>query len=521
MRTSSILALAALLLPTAALAQSAAEVCGNFGGGGIDVAQGRAEADIAIAEPGFSVFLQLPVSGTTNVPLNTKLRIAGSLQDLEGETPFMRIYLETLDAAPVPFTRVGNQVIPDENLAPNTTYVFYSDFVEGPCGRDCFGNFQFTTGTRVDNEPPVFDRVPNAHAFINDICDFGASHTFGVAMGFVPEDIAWLEVAVALGDRAPRKVFAGAVQNRAEPEFFLSGDQTPLALNDAVRFALTPVDLAGHVGEPVIIRTRARSMQILNDAGTLNDVPPVQCALPNFPSPALASAAPRGGLVEVAFPFEATPLSVTDGEREVALIPVEDTPAGQRLLPAEDLAPGTWELVAQDCPFCACEGCALDVDGQLEVSELDDAAAPDEPRIVSLDEDLDPAFAEGQCVADDTAIVVTLAAGADDGTAALDLRYHASLRLADALPVQVGRLLAPEQDGDDVVLRLDTAAYGRLLTEDFELEIVAEDLSGNVSSVARIRHSAGAAAGCSGSGAPAPLFGFAILLGAFLRRRRC
>ena len=73
-----------------------------------------------------------------------------------------------------------------------------------------------------------------------------------------------------------------------------------------------------------------------------------------------------------------------------------------------------------------------------------------------------------------------------------------------------------------MTLRLETARYGRLLTESFILELVVTDLADNESELASLEHATAAEPGCAASDVPgsgAPLALFALLALGVIRKR--
>jgi MYXO-CTERM domain-containing protein len=521
--------LAALLAPTLALAQADAERPGLVAPPPDDcfIAPPSAAEPAAPVPPGdfiTSIFLETPTHESLGVPLNVILRLSGFFGDLD--SGFVELVFEdTATQTPVAFTRSGGRVVPDAPLAPNTEYAVYSRFTDDGVCPDCTPQiYTFLTGTAEDHDAPPAPAELLAHALVSDQCEgFGNNHSLLIGAFDLDADIARVEVAAARRDRTPVGITDSPVFNSERFEVHTNLGEEPVTLGDAVLIALTPVDLAGNKGDATLIRVRARAASAFT-GGNIEDLEPIQCSLDAAPTPALVGAAPRGGLVEVAFPFEASPVAVRQGDTEVALIPVEDTAVGQRLLPAETLGAGAWDLVPVDCPFCACSGCALGAAGALEVTATEDTEAPAAPVILGVDEVLDPAFAEGVCAPDDTAVIVRIEPGVDDATASEDLRYHAAIRVEDSLPVAVGAFLRPEVDGGEHVLRLETAQYGRLLTQPFELELTVVDLADREGEASFDHDGNVPAAGCSASGVPAtglPV-GIALigLLGLALRRRR-
>jgi hypothetical protein len=482
-------------------------------------------------EPGFfSVHLASPRPGHVGVPTNVQLVLAGFIQDLDAEPPFLEIALIGPDETEVPLERAGALARPAGELLPHTDYRFEVRGVDGDCF-DCFGESgsSFTTGAGPDHAAPALFEEPEVHAFVfsaeHQACGFTQRHGMVGRIGGLGTDVARISVSATIGNATATKTNDVLVHG-AEASFSSQGD-APLALGDHVHVAVTPIDLAGNTGDARVVRVSAQALLGEGVVPAFEDFELLQCTLHPEPAVDLPEALPTNGRIVARYGIEPIPLALRDGDDVIPLHPVDHLDHAQVLEPAQPLpANRTLDLVSLPCPHCTCPGCVVDVNAQVRTSAAADTTAPEAPRLLELREDLDPAPASGDSCHDDrTALVAILAAGVDDAAAAWELRYDAVLRLEGKLAVDVGRALpAVRLDDERVAVRLRTQPYGRLLSETFELELVAKDLADNASGASFPHDPLGSAGGCAqagGGSSGAPLWALLTGLGlAALRRRR-
>lgn len=474
---------------------------------------------------GFSpLALASPSPFSTGAPRNAELVLSGFLGDLDFEPPFVELKLLDDDEREVPFERRAHVIRPLELLQPFHRYRLVLDGTDSCPGCGGFEEWSFTTGGRVDHVGPALTEVPRAQVLVPSEGDAGcgfvrsaSEHVVIAEVGPLPADVARLVVTARTPDGAPERVFDGLPPGPV----LLAHGQGFLGLHDRVIVAFTPIDAAGNPGTAVIVRVRARP---LDDARSepFHQLDERQCELPASPLVAMPEALPTNGRLVVDFPLEPVPLALRG---EGALIPLQPASSGagaRVLVPTAPLPAGaSLALEALPCEHCACPGCDLVAHAALTVGDGRDDTAPAPPAVLALREDLDPPASTGACHAERTALVVILEAGEDDQTPPEHLRYDADLRLDGRLPVEVGRLLPAAARGDGTyAVRLDSARYGRLLPEDFDLTLRAVDLAGNASE-AEHRHEAGKAGGCSSTGrAGGPALALLLLLLGLIRPAR-
>lgn len=472
-----------------------------------------------------------PSSGATSVPRNVEIVLGGFLGELDIQPPFLLVKLRDNNGAEVPSTRSGALLRPVALLSPQASYrvsveLANPDSCPG-CGIE--ESFWFTTGDDVDTEPPRWSGAPLVQALVfseqERQCGIGGGlDTTHMLLGRLSDlddpDIARVSVAIKPGGAATTRVFDTVVEQSTR-YFFRSGSE-PLGLGDDVIVAVTPVDAAGNAGAATSVRVRARPFSDIREE-RFEDLADRQCSLPANVAPALPERVPTNARFVVDMPVEPVPLALVHDGGAMPLHPVEHLPSGQVLEPAEELPAGaTVNLVALPCFQCACIGCDVARSWAFRVADGPDKRAPEPPVVLELLEDLIPAPAEEECHPDRSALIVRLEAGVDDTTAAEHLRYDAVIRLSGQLAVEVGRSL-PALVGDDgtVAIRVDTSAYGRLLSQPFELDVIATDLAGNDATTTFV-HDEGA--GCSSTQARSgsvPLTGLALAaLGVWLGQRR-
>lgn len=457
------------------------------------------------------VHMALPRSGAIGVPRNVELILGGFLNDLDFVPPFLVVKLLDPDHAEVPSTRSGALLRPAVTLAPHTTYRVAVRLADPTSceGCDLEQDFPFTTGADPDHVPPAYAAEPFVQALVLSDADrqcgfggaFGTTHLLLGRMPELPPDVARLSIAVRPGNgtttRATDLIVRGATQH------FFRGGTEQVALDDEIIIAVTPIDLAGNAGAAVSVRVRARPFEALRDA-PFEELDDRQCALPFGVRAALPDTVPTNARFLVEMPVEPVPMGLVLDGATIPLHPTEHLPGGQVLEPTSPLPSGrTLQLVSLPCAHCACVGCDVSTPTSFTVGDSADDEPPAAPVVLGFVEDLDPAPAEDLCHPDRTALIALLERGDDDKTPAAHLRYDAVLRVGDQLSVEAGRALPVvlREDGTAAV-RLETAAYGRLLTEPFELELTARDLAGNRSSTSVIHDAGEAGFGCASSRVP-------------------
>lgn len=483
--------------------------------------------------PFFSPQMASPRPSSGNVPRNVEIVLAGFLGDLEGPQPFLAMRLRDAAGAEVPTTRSGRVVRPLAPLEPFALYALQLEPADPELCPECgvFDVWPFETGADFDTEAPRFGGEVVGHAFVlseaDRQCGFGfapsSTHLLLLRVAGM-DDVARVSVAVKAGHgAAATRAFDRVVDT--DTHFFFRGGSEPLSLGEPVVVAVTVVDRAGNEGPTRVVRIRARAFDDLRRA-PFEELALRQCVLPATVRPTRAEVVPTNARFVVEMPVEPVPMALVGADAVVPLQPVEQLPFGQVLERAAPLPSGaSLTLTTRSCASCACEGCDHGAPVPVLVGDGPDQRPPEAPVVLELREDLAPPRGEGACLPDSTALVAVLERGADDATAPAQLRYDVDVRLEGQLPVELGRWLpAVTLDDERTAVRVDTALYGRLFAEPFELEIRAVDLAGNRSPATTVQHEL-AAAGCSSVDVDAsrrPPVALALLLAgvALFRARR-
>jgi len=481
------------------------------------------------ANPFSAPFLASPSWNSAPVPRNVALVLGGDVGNLEFDPPLMEVQLVDALDRDIPFVRTGHIVRPQGLLAPFTTYRLFTR--SSPACEGCFPEqgFLFETGQLIDSTRPTLRSATLVQAFVvseeEQFCGMGKLILAG-RVDDLSDDVTRISVAINRPSGVAQRVVDLVTEEQATAHF-----QVPLelqvALHDSLFVAITPIDQAGNVGVARTMRVRVRDFNDARTTGFLS-LDERQCDLPDGPRLALPDVIPTNAQLLLELPLEPVPLALTGDAGEFALIPTEHLPAAQLVESIEPLPAGALlDVITLPCPACSCPGCGVAIRGQVRVADGPDEAPPALPVVLDVVEDLDPpAAASDTCYADRTALVMTLAAGSDDTTPAAFLRYDVTVRQEGELAVTAGRALTATELADgSVVVRLDTAALGRLLPQPLEFVVGVTDLGGNRSQTTYSHDPEFVAAGgCSatatGHGAPVSLALLALLALVTTRRRR-
>jgi hypothetical protein len=483
-------------------------------------------------EPAFgSVFVVLPPAGAGPVPRNVELTLGGTLAEVE--QGFWDLRIEG-NGGRIAFTIEGGRVTVDGGLLPpGIVTLTLSPTASHPCS-GCFPPSRMTLEVTdvVDVTPPTFSQLV-IHDFVPPPIDLQTRCNRFVGTGDV------LQVAVTAEEDAigffaarhplvePRTVLqTGLLYGGYGAAFNVNLSPTTLvAAGDEVIVIGVARDLAGNVSPPLVTRLRVRSMLAVPDETlTVFDVPEQRCALDGAPEVQVPQRLPRNPSVRVVFPFEEQPLALQQGDELVSLVPganvVEDARAGRLFFAPRPIDPGAWTLVNLPCTRCICPLCTVPLAETVVIDDVVDTTPPAAPIVRGLLDDADPPTAAGTCSPDRAATLAVLAPGDDDFADSHDLVYDVALRLGDdpPRPLGVGLHALRRADGD-VVLRLPTAPFGRVVDAALTLEITARDTAGNTSTTTWTQGAGEPEGGCatSGEGAVVALAVLAVRRG---RRRR-
>lgn len=490
----------------------------------------------AIAEPGFGgLFVVSPPQGAFDVPRNVEIRLGGDVNSLDVEPAQMSVQVFDSTGARVPFERTGLDIELLAPLPPNQTFVVRIEGTDAnPCP-ECFGvqELSFTTGEEIDREAPVLDGAPPVHVFVlpngeqAEQCGvfFGQTHIIMIDFGPQLPSNTWVAVAGKKDGGPPQSLIEIFNTGQIFPAQTNVGTTVPTALGDVFFVALTPRDLAGNVGEARIVRVRARSF--IDQQLPRDQLAPLWCDMPESPAVIAAETLPTNGELAIDFPFEEVPValrSVDDPDAPVIpLVPLRDTASGNVYGTVAPLPAGAeFDVVGLECTQCVCKGCTAFDPQRVVIGNAADDEAPAAPVFVELREDASPPLSiEEQCVPDRPAILAVLQAGVDDGTAATDLRYDATIAIDGQPPVVLGRSLAARDiGGGQVEVRIETGGYGRILGDPLELTLEAIDAAGNRKAASHL-HGQVEEEGCASASPASPAaLAFALGLLALARRRR-
>ncbi|HEY4222932.1 MAG TPA: hypothetical protein VGO62_16360 [Myxococcota bacterium] len=540
MRSPALVLLVAVLVkagPAAAQLEDRAAPpvdCGQLTNGGV-VTPPEAGGDAFVPAQNGNIQLLAPPPNAAGVPRNVEIRLGGSVDQLDLDPPAFTVALLDPDSQPVPVTRVGGLMHPIHPLDAQTAYtVSIAPTDANPCP-DCSPAqlIGFSTGDDIDTTPPDLSKPLPIDVFVMpdpalaQQCGlfFSQTHQIVIQFGGRFPINALIDVFARTAGTSP--VFIAEQLNTGQIfPLSTSLDPTlPTALGDTFEIAVIARDLAGNTSAPRIEHIRARSF--VDESEDPTTLPPLWCSVSSAPTVTAPAQMPENGRIEVAFPFEEVPVDlVDDAGNETPLIPVDDIAGGHVYDALEPLPPHrTFHVEALSCPHCVCSGCApaagTILGDAITTTSSTDTNAPAAPKFRRFGEDSDPALIVAQqCGDDHAALLVFLAPGSDDVTSALDLRYDASIRIADGPPLALAHGLVPRTAADgSTQLRIDEGALGRVLGEHFVLSLDAVDAAGN-RSTSDIENGRDAAAGCSSTrGSSASLAILALLL-LSLRRRR-
>jgi hypothetical protein len=490
----------------------------------------------AIAEPPGTgnLFLTSPPSGAFDVPRNVEVRLGGDVNALDVEPAQMAVQLLDQSGARVPYERTGLTLRPLAPLAAAQTFFVRIEPTDANQCPDCFGiqETQFTTGDLIDRTAPVLEGPPPVHVFVlpngeqAEQCGvfFGQTHIIVVDMGPQLPNNTWIEVAGKKEGAPPQGLFE---QFNTSGQVFAAqtnvGTTVPTALGDVFFVAITPRDLAGNVGAARVVRVRARSFT--DQQLPREELIPLWCDMPESPHVVAAETLPTNGELAVEFPFEEVPValqSVANPDAPVIpLVPVRDTATGNVYNTVVPLPAGEqFDVVGLECTQCVCKGCTRFAPQRVVVGAGEDNEPPAAPAFVELREDPSPPLSvAGQCVPDRPAILAILEAGVDNATAAVDMRYDATIAIDGQPPVVLGRSLSARDIGSgQVEVRIETNGFGRVLGEPLELTLEAIDAAGNR---AAATHAQGQEedTGCASTSPAQSLLGALALALLALRRR--
>jgi hypothetical protein len=464
------------------------------------------------------------------VPRNAVFRLGGDVAGLaRGLWQVRFVQRDVL----LPTTIDGDRVVVDD-LAPGPLRVTVTTSATHPCP-ECFGPVTrelFVTDDD-DERPPVLRDV-RVESFILPPLDLQQRCNQGFGTDDVVTVVATVDEPVLLrvfarADRVdPRVLFDNGLALVGRAALAVGANFASLAPADRVVVVLAHEDLAGNVGDPVVVRVRRRPPGSVDPAVlTLDELPPRICTLPSVPDVAVPARLPRNPRIRVVFPLEDLPLAVqpADGGAAVPLVPdaafTDDGRGGRFFAPAVPLPAGAWDVVPLPCPRCLCPTCTAPLRTRVELTDVVDAAPPAEPTVRGLIDDADPDPADGACHPDRPATLVALAPGSDDVAGSADLVYDAVVTDEDGLRRPVGDGLLPlRRANGDLAVRVPTATVGRFVGSSMRLELVARDTAGNASAPVSVDGVPGAAmAGCAAGPSSGALLALATVLG-FRRRRR-
>ncbi|MDP2340582.1 MAG: hypothetical protein Q8O67_06475 [Deltaproteobacteria bacterium] len=487
--------------------------------------------------PGFgNVFLAAPpLVGA--VPRNVELVLGGTLAEIA--LGFWRIAVVVpgfsgpgLPEIVVPSTVVNDRIVVDGGLLPanSNIRVRIEPSETHPC-QGCFGaqEFNFSTTSVVDTVAPVLDDdAVTVHGFVLP------SLSDQQACGFFGGDLHVLDVR--LSTREPTLFTVAGRGVRTEPTVLVRrqfvdsaaqqlnlsfGRDIAFTLGEPIVVVVTARDLAGNISEPRVVRVRMRSFVDRADP----ELEALSCSLAAAADVAVPSVLPTHPSLRVVFPFEELPLSLrpvdNDGP-EIPLVPVadvfEDARTGHVFETAREIPAGRYDVVNGPCPRCVCPECNVAPGTRVTIDDVTDASAPADPEVKAVLEDPSPDLSEGICHADDAATLIVLAPGVDDVSAPQDLVYDAVIRLKDGLPRPAGAALVPLlRANGDVVVRIPSGPFGRLVGTAFTLTLTARDAAGNTSKTTYENQGDNVdEGGCSA----APVASFLVLAGLLRRRRR-
>lgn len=466
--------------------------------------------------PGFgSLVVASPPAGAA-VPRNVEIRLAGDVANLDSEPPLYTFELRAQDGSRVAFAREGGVVRPVEPLPADSSWsAVVAPTSAHPCP-DCITQWElvFMTTSEIDTEPPLLEELPPINVFVMPSPEeasrcgmfFGTTHQIFIEFGPRQPSSTWVTVSARKDGSAPRRLVESFLSGSTFTNVADVGPQVPVALGDPFTIGVTLRDLAGNVGPARVVRVLARSFA--DQQQPMSSLDPLWCAVPPAVSVAAQQPLPPNGRIVVDFPFEEVPLALApvDGGAPVPLIPMEDTAFGHVYGAALPLPAGAqFDVIGLDCPHCTCPGCTAVEPVRIAVGESPDVEPPAAPVVTGFREDVAPERAfEEECRPDRPALLVELEPGRDDVTDALALRYDASVRAGDAPARVLARSAIPYVRADgSTVLRLETAALGRLLAEPFELTLDAVDAAGHrTSTTARWEPSSTEASGCASGGTP-------------------
>ena len=484
-------------------------------------------------QPSFgSVFVVTPPAGTGPVPRNVEILLGGTLNELDQGFWDLRIDGRV---GSIPFERDGARIVPEGGLLPpGTVKLSLTTTAAHPCN-GCFSPtlIALEVTNIVDATPPTFtefvlhDVVPPPLDLQTRCGSFaGTGDVFEVSL--VSDEDALVGFSARNALLAPRNVIqTGLVWGNYRASFATSLTPTQvISAGDDVVIVARARDLAGNLSPPLVTRLRARSMTTVPDATTtILDLPEQRCELDAVPEVRVPEHLPRNASLRVVFPFEEQPLALQRADELVPLVPgadvVEDARVGRLFAPARPVEPGPWTLVNLPCTRCVCPDCTAPLSQAIVVDDVVDTSAPAAPVVRALLDDAEPPRAEGRCAPDHAATLAVLAPGDDDIAGPFDLTYDVVVRLGDGPLRPLGQGLVPFRRADgDVVLRLPTASFGRIVDADLTLEITARDTAGNASTTTWSQGLAAVDGGCAASGSDAGVGSATALLGLALRRRR-
>jgi hypothetical protein len=478
-------------------------------------------------QPAFgSVVIASPPAAVGPVPRNVELALGGAIAEVDQGLWDIR-----LDGpiAPIPFERDGARIVPVGGLLPPGIVTLT---LEANAAHPCQGcslpaRLTLQVTDDVDVTPPTITDLV-VHELVpppveqQTACNFFAGTGDFLELAVTTDEDAFVAFGARHALLAPRGVFAAAARGNFRADTNISLASTPIvAVGDDVIVAGFARDLAGNVSPALVTRVRARSMlTVVSPDTTIDELPEQRCSLDGAPEVHLPAQLPRNPSLRVLFPFEELPLALRRGDEFVALVPgadvVEDARAGRLFAPAQPVDAGAWELVSLPCTRCVCPQCTSPLRMPVTLVDVVDTTPPAAPVVRGLLDDAAPARSGGRCVPDHAATLAVLAPGDDDVSGTLDFTYDVVVRLGTDPPRPVGVGLAPLQRADgDVVLRLPTAPFGRIVDDDMTLEITARDAAGNTTT-ATWTQSRDDAGGCAATGGGEVL----VLGGLVLARRR-
>jgi hypothetical protein len=444
--------------------------------------------------PGFgTVVLVAPPVDTGPIPRNVELLLAGELAELDQGLLRLRVLVDGVDVA---FTRDAHRVVVDGGLPPGRLLVTITSTPQHPCP-ECVGPQSWAFDVLdLEYETPPSPPTMLVHAFRPPPAEEQArcGNFFGqndiMLLAWETAEPMFARVFVRSAATAPQLLADGLVLLPGVQALNVSVDLSVLPPDEPVVVVVATRDYAGNVGPPVTQRVRRRPLSDVDESvPTMFDLEPNTCELPSTTGLAVPSVVPRNAVLRVLFAMEEIPLGlrrVGAADDVVPLVPdaafVEDGRAGRFLTVPLPVPAGTWDVVDQPCDRCRCPTCALPLAARVEIADVIDTAAPAAPAVVGVIDDPAPARSDGPCRPDRAGTFVVLRPGVDDVSPPLDLTYDAVLTDEAGLrrPVAQGVLPLRRADGD-VVLRLPTAPFGRVVGAGRVLELVARDAAGNLS----------------------------------------